>query len=74
MNDAALPPEVRNLPVAERVALVERIGGSIARDEAGFELTAAQKAELERRLAQRDASGSRGSARADAKRSIVEGS
>ncbi len=74
MTDSTLPPEIRNLPVAERVALVERIWDSIAQDEADFELTPAQKAELDRRLAQRDASRSRGSAWADAKRRIVEGS
>jgi putative addiction module component (TIGR02574 family) len=74
MSDATLPAEVRNLPVAERFALVERIGDGIARAEADFELAAAQRAELDRRLAQRATPGSRGSARADAKRSIVEGS
>jgi putative addiction module component (TIGR02574 family) len=74
MTRSTLPPEIRNLPVPERVALVERIWESIAQDEAEFQLTAAQKAELDRRLAQRGSSGSGGSDWADVKRRIVEGS
>ncbi len=59
MSHSTLPPEIRDLPVAERVALVEEIWDSIVEDEAKFELTDAQKAELDRRLAQRAASDSR---------------
>ena len=72
MTHSALPPDIRDLPVPERVALVERIWDSIVEDEAGFRLTNAQKAELDRRLLQRDASGSRGSDWADVKRRILD--
>lgn len=71
MNHSALPPEIRGLPVPERVALVEQIWDSIVEDEARFELTDGQKAELDRRLVQRDAGSSRGSDWADAKRRIL---
>ena len=50
MADSTLPPEIRDLPISERVALVEQIWDSIVEDEASFELTDAQKAELDRRL------------------------
>ncbi len=71
MSHSTLPPEIRDLPVAERVALVEQIWNSIVEDEAKFELTDAQKAELDRRLARRGSSGSRGSDWADVKRRIL---
>ena len=71
MTHSALPPEIRDLPVPERVALVEQIWNSIVEDEAKFELTDAQKAELDRRLARRGSSGSRGSDWADVKRRIL---
>ncbi len=71
MSRSTLPPEIRDLPVAERVALVEEIWDSIVEDEAKFELTDAQKAELDRRLAQRASSDSRGSDWADVKTRIL---
>lgn len=71
MIRSTLPPEIRDLPVAERVALVEEIWDSIVEDEAEFELTDAQKAELDRRLAQRASSGSRGSDWVDVKTRIL---
>jgi putative addiction module component (TIGR02574 family) len=61
MAQSSLPPEIRDLPVSERVALVERIWDSIVEDEGAFELTDAQKAELDRRLARREASPGQGS-------------
>ncbi len=72
MTHSALPPGIRDLSVPERVALVERIWDSIVEDEAKFGLTDTQKAELDRRLLQRDPSGSRGSGWVDAKRRILE--
>lgn len=72
MTQSSLPPELRVLPVAERVALVEQIWDSIVEDEADFQLTDAQKAELDRRLARRDSSTSRGADWADVKRSILD--
>jgi len=73
MTHSTLPPEIRNLPVPERVALIERIWDSIAEDEAEFHLTDAQKAELDRRLDRRGASGTDGSDWAAVKRRIMGG-
>jgi putative addiction module component (TIGR02574 family) len=60
------------LPVAERIVLVEQIWDSIVEDEAGFQLTDAQKAELDLRLAQRDRSLSRGADWTDVKRRMLD--
>jgi len=72
MTHLPLPAQIREMPVPDRVALVEQIWDSIVEDEAGFELTDNQKAELDRRLAQRASSMSRGSDWADAKRRILK--
>ena len=45
-----LTEEAKKLPVDERIALVEEIWDSIAEDNGCFELTEAQKAELDRRI------------------------
>jgi len=71
MTRSTLPPEIRELPVPERVALAEQIWDSVAEDESQFELTDAQKAELDRRLAARASSDSRGSDWAEVKRRIL---
>jgi putative addiction module component (TIGR02574 family) len=71
MTTSTLPPKIRRLPVAARVALVEQIWDSVVDDAAEFELTDAQKAELDRRLARRGSSGSRGCDWADVKRRIL---
>jgi len=47
--------EVLRLPLAERVRLVEAIWDSIAADSAALPLTDAQRAELDRRLAEHEA-------------------
>lgn len=54
MSQSALPPEIRGLSVPDRVQLVEQIWDSIVEDEKSFQLTDAQKAELDRRLAHRE--------------------
>ena len=71
MSTSTLPPDIRNLPVSERVALVERIWDSIAEDETEFQLTDAQRAELDRRLSRREASGGGGSEWSDVKQRII---
>ena len=71
MTQLTVPPEIRCLPVPDRMALVEKIWDSIAEDQAEFQLTNAQKAELDRRLARRESSGPRGSDWGDVKRRIV---
>ena len=73
MTQSPLPREIRDLPAAERIALIERIWDSIVEDESGFELTDAQKAELDRRLARRDTSDRHGAKWADVKRRIGRG-
>ena len=45
-----LTEEAKKLPVEERIALVEEIWDSIAEDNGCFELTDAQKQELDRRI------------------------
>jgi putative addiction module component (TIGR02574 family) len=61
MSDSVLPPEILGLPISSRLTLVEQIWDSIAEEEQSFELTQAQKAELDRRLELRQASPDRGS-------------
>ena len=45
-----LTEEAKKLPVEARIALVEEIWDSIAEDNGCFELTDAQKEELDRRI------------------------
>ena len=71
MTHVTVPREIRDLPVPDRMALVEQIWDTIAEDEAEFQLTNAQKAELDRRLARRQSSGPSGSDWGDVKRRIV---
>ena len=47
--------DVLRLPLAERLRLVEAIWDSIAAEPAGAPLTDAQRAELDRRLAEHEA-------------------
>jgi putative addiction module component (TIGR02574 family) len=48
--------EVLRLPLTERLRLVEAIWNSIAADSTAMPLTEAQRAELDRRLAEHEAS------------------
>jgi putative addiction module component (TIGR02574 family) len=48
------------MPLSERLDLVEQIWDSILEDERQFQLTDAQKAELDRRLALHESSPGRG--------------
>ena len=45
-----LTQQARNLSIAERIRLVEEIWDTIAEENEAFELTDAQKRELDRRL------------------------
>lgn len=51
---AAMPSELteqaKKLPISDRILLVEEIWDTIAEDNQAFELTDAQKRELDRRL------------------------
>ncbi len=60
MTQSSLPSEIRSLSIPNRLHVVEQIWNSIVEDERSFELTNAQKAELDRRLASHEASPNRG--------------
>jgi putative addiction module component (TIGR02574 family) len=60
MSQSQLLSEILVLPIAQRLDLVEQIWDSIYEVQERFELTDAQKAELDRRLAERAASPGRG--------------
>lgn len=60
MTQSSLPSEIRSLSIPDRLHVVEQIWNSIVEDERSFELTNAQKAELDRRLASHEASPNRG--------------
>jgi putative addiction module component (TIGR02574 family) len=72
MNLSSLPPDIRQLPVSDRVDLVERIWESIVEDETQFQLTDAQKAELDRRLAADKESPDRGASWEDVKGRLLQ--
>ena len=71
MTQPLLPQEIRDLSVPERVALVEQIWDSVVKDEAKFQLTDAQGAELDRRLATRDSHPMRGATWPEVKARIL---
>ncbi len=71
MAQSSLPPDIRSLPIPERVHLVEQIWDSIVEDEKAFELTDAQKAELDRRIAAHEASPNRGKPWEDVKKRLL---
>jgi putative addiction module component (TIGR02574 family) len=60
MAPSSLPPEIRELPVSDRIDLVEQIWDSILEDQDEFDLTDAQRAELDRRLAAHESASNRG--------------
>lgn len=57
---SSLIEEAKKLAISERILLVEEIWNSIAEDNKCFDLTAAQKEELDRRLASFRADPSQG--------------
>ena len=67
---SSVPADLRQLPVAERISLVEALWDSIADDQSQLELTEPQKTELDRRLAAREGR-SAASPWADVKRRIL---
>jgi putative addiction module component (TIGR02574 family) len=71
MNISPLPPEIRHLPIPDRMHLVEEIWNSIAEDEKQFALTDAQKNELDRRLHAQQANPDRGAAWEDVKKKLL---
>lgn len=71
MSQSSLPPEIRHLPIPERVQLVEQIWDSIADDEKQFRLTDAERAELDRRIAAHQADPNRGAPWNDVKKRLL---
>lgn len=61
-----MTPELRNLPIAQRIRLVEDLWDSIAADQKALPLTEEQRAELDRRLDRYEADGIKGRLAADA--------
>jgi putative addiction module component (TIGR02574 family) len=70
MSQSSLSPDIRQLPVPERVQLVELIWDSIAEDEKQFQLTEAQQAELDRRLSAQETDPGRGSPWQDVRKKL----
>jgi len=71
MTESSLPPEIRDLPICDRIDLVARIWDSIVEDRGEIELTEAQRAELDRRLAAHEASPDRGAPWEDVKKRLT---
>ena len=55
--ESDIAKEITKLSIAERILLVEEIWDSIARENEAFELSKAQKEELDRRLDELDREG-----------------
>ena len=66
-----LTEEAKKLSIQERIALVEEIWDSIAEDNGCFELTEAQKQELDRRLESFHANPSHGRTWEEIKRDFL---
>ena len=60
MEQSLTPSEIKKLSVAERILIVEEIWDSIAAEQESVQVTEAQKAELDRRIASYDASPNEG--------------
>lgn len=74
MSSLSLPPEILRLPITDRLVLVEQIWNSIVDDEQAFQLSDAQKSELDRRLQAREISPERGATWDEVKKRLLEGS
>jgi putative addiction module component (TIGR02574 family) len=68
-----LPEEIRNLPVSERLKLVEAIWDSIAESPEQLPLTQAQVAVLEARIAEYEKNPDAGSSWDEVKQRILKG-
>jgi putative addiction module component (TIGR02574 family) len=60
MQQSLTPSEIKKLSLAERILIVEEIWDSIAAEQESVEVTEAQRAELDRRIASCDASPKEG--------------
>jgi putative addiction module component (TIGR02574 family) len=73
MSTFQFPSDFHSLPIAQRLDLVEQIWDSIIDDQAHVGLTEAQKAELDRRLAEHAAAPDRGDSWANVKARLLSG-
>jgi len=73
MEQSLTPSEIKKLSVAERILIVEEIWDSIAAEQEAVQVTEAQKAELDRRLASYDASPNDGKSWEEIKRRLETG-
>jgi putative addiction module component (TIGR02574 family) len=60
LENSTMETRLRDLPVKERIKLVEDLWDSIARDQSVLPVTPEQKAELDRRLDAFEVDGNRG--------------
>ncbi|MCF8038988.1 MAG: addiction module protein [Desulfohalobiaceae bacterium] len=60
MEVKEMNPTLRNLPIEQRIRLVEDLWDSIAADQCALSLTDKQKTELDRRLDAYEADGNKG--------------
>jgi putative addiction module component (TIGR02574 family) len=70
MEQSLTPSEIKKLSVAERILIVEEIWDSIADEQEALQLTEAQRAELDRRLASCDATPNEGRSWEEIKRRL----
>jgi putative addiction module component (TIGR02574 family) len=70
MEQSLPPSEIMKLSVAERILIVEEIWDSIAAEQESVQVTEAQKAELDRRIASCDASPNEGNSWEEIKRRL----
>lgn len=70
MQQSLTPSEIKKLSVAERILIVEEIWDSIAAEQEAVQVTEAQKAEIDRRLASCDASPNEGKSWEEIKRRL----
>ncbi len=71
LQPLALPLDILRLTIPQRVQLVEQIWDTIAEEEQNFELTAAQKQELDDRIAAHRAAPDRGTPWEDVKKELL---
>ena len=71
MTPSQLSAEIRTLPIDQRLDLVDQIWDSIYEDQAQFELTDAQKSDLDRRLAAHVAAPDRGDTWQNVKKNLL---
>jgi putative addiction module component (TIGR02574 family) len=70
MERCLAPSEIKKLSVAERILMVQEIWDSIAAEQESLQVTEAQKAELDRRIASHDKSPNEGNSWEEIKRRL----